>query len=260
MAFLDRNGEGIWYELSGKDGAPVLVFSNSLGTNLGMWDGQVAALSNHFRIVRYDTRGHGRSGAPRGPYTIESLAGDLLALLDHLQLNRFNFCGLSMGGMIGMWLGLHAAKRVEKLVLCNTAPKIGSMETWNARIASVRRDGMEGIADAVLERWFTASFRAKDPAAVAATRVMLKNTPVEGYAGCCMAIRDTNLRAEIARIGSPTLIIAGSHDPVTSPADGQLMAERIPGSKFVELPAAHLSNIEASEAFTMELSTFLKGR
>jgi 3-oxoadipate enol-lactonase len=259
MAFLELNGGRTHYELSGASAGRVLMFSNSLGTNLGMWDLQAAELAASFRILRYDTRGHGQSEATPGPYTIERLADDVLALLDQLGIRRVNFCGLSMGGIIGMLLALRAPERLEKLVLCNTAATIGSAETWNARIAAVRRGGIEAVADAVLERWYTAGFRAADPAAIAATRAMLVSTPVEGYASCCAALRDADLREVIAGIGVPTLIVVGAHDPVTTLADGRFMAERIKGSKCVELPAAHLSNIEAADAFTMELSGFLKG-
>jgi len=259
MPLLELNGAQTYYELSGPREGPVLMFSNSLGTNLGMWDRQVAPFSGRFQILRYDTRGHGRSAATPAPYAIEQLAEDVLRLLEHLKIGRVSFCGLSMGGMIGMWLGLRASERLERLVLCNTSPKMGSAEMWNARIATVRKSGMEAVADGVLERWHTANFRVRSPAAVAATRKMLVSTPVEGYAGCCAAIRDMDLREAIGGLKAPTFIIAGLHDPVTPPADGRFMAERIKHSRYVELPAAHLSNIEASDAFTTAMSGFLKG-
>jgi len=259
MPFLELNRARIHYELSGRDAGHALVFSNSLGTNLAMWDRQIEALSESFHILRYDTRGHGQSEVTPGPYTIEQLAGDVLAMLDSLKLDRVSFCGLSMGGMIGMALALRVPERIQKLILCNTAPKIGSAEMWNTRIATVRKGGMESVVDGVLQRWFTPEFRASTPEPVATTRKMLLTTPVEGYAACCAAIRDTDLRDEISNIRVPTLIIAGSHDPVTPPADGHFIAARITGSKYVELPAAHLSNVEAADAFTTELSAFLNG-
>jgi 3-oxoadipate enol-lactonase len=259
MPFLELNRSRIHYELSGRDAGDALVFSNSLGTNLAMWDRQMEALSGSFRILRYDTRGHGQSEVTPGPYTIEQMAGDVLALLDSLKLDRVSFCGLSMGGMIGMALALRVPERIQKLILCNTAPKIGSAEMWNTRVTTVRNSGMGAVADGVLERWFTPAFRAATPEPVATTRKMLLTTPVEGYAACCGAIRDTDLRDEISNIRVPALIIAGSHDPVTPPADGLFMAARIAGSKYVELAAAHLSNVEAADAFTTELSAFLKG-
>src|SRR6266481_5146114 len=256
MPFLELNGAQTYYELSGRGDGPVLMFSNSLGTNLGMWHGQAAAFSGSFRILRYDTRGHGQSAATPGPYTMEQLAQDVLALVDQLKVDRVSFCGLSMGGMIGMVLALRVPQRLERLILCNTSPKIGSAEMWNARIATAGKSGMEALADSVLERWYTAGFRTANPSAVAATRKMLVSTPVEGYAGCCAALRDMDLREGIAGIGVPTLIIAGSHDPVTPPTDGKLMAERIRGSRYVELAAAHLSNIEAADAFTTAMAGF----
>jgi 3-oxoadipate enol-lactonase len=259
MPILEVNGAQTYYELSGRGDLPTLVFSNSLGTHLGMWDPQVGALSNAWRILRYDTRGHGRTAATPGPYTIDQLTDDVVKLLDRLDLERVSCCGLSMGGMIGMALALRAPDRLRKLVLCNTSPKIGSAETWNMRITAVENGGMSAVADVVLERWYTASFRSTAPAAVQATREMLLNTSPEGYASCCAAIRDMDQREAISGIHVPTLIIAGAHDPVTTVAEGRFMAERIQGSKCVELPAAHLSNIEAADAFTKELTVFLNG-
>lgn len=258
MPFLDVNGVCLRYEWSGPAVAPVLVFSNSLGTDLAMWDFQAASLSRDFRILRYDTRGHGGSYVPQGPYTLDQLANDLIGLLDQLELERVYFCGLSIGGMTGMALALRAAQRLHRVVLCNTAAKIGSPEIWNARIEAVRMGGMPSVVPGILERWYTAAFRSASPEAVESTRRTLLSTPVEGYAGCCAALRDADLRNEIAGIHLPVLIITGTHDPATTPADGRFLAEKISWSRYVELRAAHLSNIEASDAFTMELSAFLK--
>jgi 3-oxoadipate enol-lactonase len=258
MPFLDVNGVRIRYEWSGLEAAPPLVFSNSLGTDIAMWDSQTAALSRDFRILRYDTRGHGRSSVMPGPYTINQLADDVVGLLDELELERSDFCGLSIGGLIAMSLALRVPQRLRKVVLCNTAAKIGSHEIWNARIDAVRKGGMAAVVPGILERWYTAEFRSASPEAVESTRRTLLSTSVEGYAGCCAALRDVDLRNDIAGIHLPVLIIAGAHDPATTPADGRFLAERIAGSRYVELRAAHLSNIEASGAFTMELSAFLK--
>lgn len=258
MSFLELKDSLIYYELSGSEQGPVLMFSNSLGTNISMWDPQMPFLARNFRILRYDTRGHGQSSVSPGPYAMDRLAGDVLTLLDQLRIDRVHFCGLSMGGMIGMLLAMQSPHRLRKLVLCNTAPKIGSLEQWNARIDTVRKQGMQGVVDGVLDRWFTPSFRAASPAAVQFTKQMLLTTPAEGYIGCCAAIRDTDLGDAISRIHAPTLIISGTHDPVTPPADGHFMEQRIPGAQYKELPAAHLSNIEAAEAFTMEVSNFLQ--
>jgi len=258
MPLLELNDARIYYELSGPSAAPVLVFSNSLGTDLAMWDSQAATLSRDFRILRYDTRGHGRSSVPSGPYTIRHLTNDVVGLLDRLEVESTYFCGLSIGGMTGMSLALQVPQRLAKIVLCNTAAKIGSPEVWNARIDAVQKGGMEAVVPGILERWFTAAFRSASPEAVESTRRTLLETPVEGYAGCCAALRDADLRDSIAGIDVPVTIIAGTYDPATTPADGRFLAGRIDGARYVELPAAHLSNIEASAAFTRELSAFLR--
>ncbi len=258
MPVLELKGADIHYELSGFGQAPVLMFSNSLGTNMAMWDPQMQALSQNFRVLRYDTRGHGQSSASPGPYTIEQLADDVLALLDQLGFDQVHFCGLSMGGMIGMSLAMRVPHRLRKLVLCNTAPKIGSPETWNTRIDTVRNSGMKAVVDGILERWFTPAFRASSPGAIEATKQMLLTTPVEGYVASCAAVRDMDASHSISSIRVPTLIISGTHDPVATPSDGRFMAERIDGSKHTQLPAAHLSNIEVSTAFTMEVAGFLR--
>ena len=258
MPFLEANGAQMHYELSGPVSAPVLVFSNSLGTNIKMWTPQVEALGERYRILRYDTRGHGQSVVTPGPYRISQLADDLLGLLDRLGIEKVSFCGLSMGGMIGMTLALRVPERVGKVVLCCTAPKLGSGEIWNARITGVQKGGMAAVTDAVLERWYTPTFRAAAPAQIQETKHMLLTTPPEGYVANCEAIRDEDLRERIAGIRIPTLILMGKYDPVVPLADGRFMAERICGAKYVELPAAHLANIEASDVFTKELASFLE--
>ena len=257
MSYLDNNGARFYYELEGREDAPVLVLSNSLGTTLDMWSPQMPALLQHFRVLRHDTRGHGRSDVTPGPYTIAQLGSDVLALMDHLDIARAHFCGLSMGGMIGMWLGTHHAGRLDRLVLCNTAAKIGTPDTWNPRIAKVEAEGMAPIVDTVLERWFTAGFRQRAPQQVAVVRDMLLNTVPAGYSANCAAVRDMDQRAEIASIAVPTLVIAGTHDGSTPAADGRAVADAIPGARYVELDAAHLSNWEQSEQFTQALLGFL---
>jgi 3-oxoadipate enol-lactonase len=257
MAFIDRDGEKIHYALSGAANAPVIVFSNSLGANFSMWDPQLAGVERKFRVLRYDTRGHGQSSVTPGPYTIEQLSRDVLALLDALNIQRANFCGLSMGGMIGMWLGLNAPSRIEKLVLCNTGAKIGSEKGWNSRIELVRKDGLKAVAAGVLERWFTPKFRARAPQVWESALQMLEAAPPEGYAACCAAVRDYDARETIAAIRVPTLVIAGGKDSATPPSDGRFISEQIPGARYVELNAAHISNIEAAERFTAELIQFL---
>jgi 3-oxoadipate enol-lactonase len=181
----------------------------------------------------------------------------MLGLLDALRLNRVHFCGLSMGGMIGMWLGANAPDRISKLVLCNTAAKIGTPEIWNARLEMVRKEGMKTVASNVVERWFSPAFRTKDPATVALAQHMIEETNPEGYAACCAAVRDFDYREKLSGIHAPTLVIAGTQDPATPPADGQFLAHQIRGAKYAELNAAHLSNMEDGDRFSKEVSAFL---
>jgi 3-oxoadipate enol-lactonase len=257
MPTIDADGCPIHVEIEGPDKAPVLLFSNSLGTNLHIWDEQAKSLSKKFRVVRYDQRGHGKSGAPKTPYTLERLGKDAVAILDGLKIERAHFCGLSMGGFTGMWLGRLAPKRIGKLILSNTAAKIGDPIIWNGRIQTVLGKGMGAIVEGVLERWFTKTFREKEPQAVARVREMLMTTPPQGYAGCSAAIRDMDQRWDIGAIALPTLVIAGEHDPATTMKDGELIASRIAGSKFVKLNAAHLSNIEQGKQYTDTIEKFL---
>jgi 3-oxoadipate enol-lactonase len=260
MPLLDVNGIRLFHRLDGPEHAPVLALSNSLGTDHAMWEPQMAAFSKRFRVLRYDTRGHGRSGVPAQPATLEQLGRDFLGLLDGLGLQRVHFCGLSLGGMTGMWLGSTAPARIERLVLCNTSAQMGPPEPWNARIEAVRTSGMAAVTEAVIGRWFTSGFRARSPEAVERVRRMLLETPKEGYAACCAAIRDMDQREAIASIRSPTLVIAGRQDPATPPDHARFIAARIAGAKLVELDAAHLSNVEAAEKFTQAVLGFLEGR
>ena len=238
------------YVLEGPEDAPVLVLSNSLGTTLGMWDDQAPVLRQRFRLLRYDGRGHGGSPAPPGPYAIGDLGRDVLSLLDRLGLERASFCGLSIGGMTGMWLASEAPERFERLVLCCTAARLAP-EVWQARAETVRAEGVGAIAAAVEERWFTPKFRASRPETFEWAGTMLRETDAEGYAGCCEAIRDMDLRDRLASITAPTLVIAGADDPATPPEHGELIRDSIPGASFEVIPnAAHLANIEQPEAVT----------
>lgn len=257
MPFAQIKDTRIHYELSGPENANALVFSNSLGETLAMWNAQALSLNAHFRVLRYDTRGHGKSATTPGPYTIEQLSSDVVALLDTLHLDRVHFCGLSMGGMTGMWLALHAPQRLRKLILCNTAAKIGTADTWNPRIETVRKTGMRSISSAVIERWLSPRFRAASPQIVSETMRILENADPEGYVANCAAVRDFDARETVASIKVPTLVIAGTHDPATTPEDGRFLAARIQGARYVELDAAHLSNIEQHERFTEEVRGFL---
>lgn len=257
MPFAQLQDARIHYDLIGPPNSPVLVFSNSLGTNFSMWDSQVSALQKSFRVLRSDTRGHGQSSSTPGPYSIEQLSKDLLFLLDSLQFDRVYFCGLSMGGMIGMWLSLNAPQRLHKVVFCNTAAKIGTPEFWNPRIEKVLRGGMRSVSAAVIDRWFTPAYRSQFPDIVAATQRMLESADPQGYVANCAAVRDFDARSAIPAIQIPTLIIAGTHDPATTVADARFLNQQIKASRLIELQASHLSNIEAAAAFNQELSSFL---
>lgn len=249
------------YQLEGPADAPVLLLSNSLGTDLGMWDTQMPAFTEHFRVLRYDTRGHGQSQVSAGFYSIEQLGRDVLALLDHLDIRQASFCGLSMGGLIGQWLGINAGERLHKLVLCNTAAKIANDEVWNRRIDSVLQGGqqaMRDLRDASIARWFTPAFAVAEPAQANRITAMLAATSAQGYAGNCAAVRDADFRQQLAAIAVPTLIVCGTADPVTTPADGRFLQQRIAGAQLLELPAAHLSNVEAGAAFTRAVVDFLR--
>ena len=257
MPFAQGQGARIHYEIEGPEDGPVLLLSNSLGTDLGMWSPQMPSLTARYRVLRYDSRGHGRSEAPAGPYTIDMLGQDAVAVLDAAGVERALFCGLSKGGMVGQWLGVNAPDRVGRLVLANTAAFIGAPEVWNQRIETVRAQGMAAIVPGVIDRWFTKPFQERAPDAVARIRDMLLATDPGGYAACCAAVRDMDQRQAISAIRVPTLVIAGRHDLATTPEQGRLIAETVPGARFLELDAAHLSNIEAEAAFTRALLDFL---
>ena len=235
----------LYHRFDGPVGAPVLVLSNSIGTTLELWDAQLPALTRDFRVLRYDQLGHGRSDVPPGPYTVEGLARELLTLLDDLGVERFSYCGLSLGGTIGMWLGAHAAERVDRLVLAATSANFGPPSRWEERIELVRTEGMGSIADATMGRWFTAGYLGTAP-----YREQVASTPVEGYAACCQALGSWDFRAELGRVSTPTLAVAGAEDPATPPSDLELIAEGIPGARVLVIPdAAHLVNVEQSDAF-----------
>jgi 3-oxoadipate enol-lactonase len=238
------------HEIVGPGDAPVVVLSNSLGSTIAMWDPQVPALARDLRVVRYDHRGHGASPVPPGPYSLDDLGADAIALLDRLGLERVRWCGLSLGGMVGMWLGINAPERIERLVLCCTSARLGPPEMWAQRAATVRAEGVDAIADAGLERWLTAGFREREPEATAQVRAMLVATPAEGYASACAAIEHMDLVAQLGTIGAPTLVIAGREDPATPPEHGERIAAGIPGARLELVDAAHLATIEQPEAMT----------
>lgn len=265
-SFFDTtDGARIAYRIDGdsKDEAdkPVLVLSNSIGTDLHMWDAQIPALSRHFRVLRYDARGHGVSSVPPGPYSLARLGEDVVDLLDHLRIDRAHFLGLSLGGIVGQWLGVHAATRIDRLILSNTAPYLGPAEVWDASIAAVlqARD-MRETAQTFLRNWFPAHMLgADDPAhaLVIPFRETLLTTNRHGLAGSWAAVQQTDLRRAIADITRPTLVIAGEHDTVTAAAFSRTMAETIPGARLVVFPAVHLSNVEFPDEFSAAVIEFL---
>ena len=258
MTFTQINGARFHYRLDGAPGAPVVVFSNSLGTSLNMWDAQIPALAQKFRVLRYDSRGHGLSEVSPGPYTIAGLAQDVIGLLDALQIPTAHYCGISVSGLIGQWLGIHASNRFKCLTLSNTAARIGTTDGWNARINAINEGGLAPIANGVVSRWFTEDFPKRAPAQVEAARQMLLHSPPEGYVATCAALRDQDLREAVSRVLLPTLVISGTQDAATTPAEGRFVAEQIPGAQYLELNAAHLSNMEAAESFTAALLKFLE--
>jgi 3-oxoadipate enol-lactonase len=248
------------YTLQGPAGKPVLVLSNSLGTNRHMWDSQVAAFTEHFQVLRYDTRGHGQSLVSPGTYSIEQLGGDVLALLDALQLDKVHFCGLSMGGLIGQWLGINAGERLHKLVICNTAAKIGTQDVWNPRIEMVLGQGehaMVALRDASIARWFTPAFAEANPSETRRVTDMLAATSPQGYAANCAAVRDADFREQLGAIKAPLLVIAGTEDAVTTPADARFIQSQVAGAEYAEFAAAHLSNVEVGAPFSDRVIEFL---
>jgi 3-oxoadipate enol-lactonase len=239
------------HTVEGPATAPALVLSNSLGTTLEMWEPQVPALAERLRVVRYDRRGHGRSPVPPGPYTVADLGGDVLELLDELELERVSFCGLSIGGVVGMWLAAEAPERVDRLVLCCTQPSFPPAGQWAERATAVRAGGVVVVAEPVLGRWFTPGFHRARPDVVDRFRAMLVGTPAEGYAACCEAIGGADLWDRLGGIAAPTLVLTGEHDPVAPPERGEAVAAAIRGARHhVVRDAAHIVNAEQADAFT----------
>jgi len=258
MAEIEIAGEIFNIVVEGHSDAPPLIVSNSLGTNLHMWDAQIPALTKHFRVIRYDSRGHGKSVANPGPYSIAQLAQDALNILDHFGVQKAHWLGLSKGGMIGQYLLTHFPERIGRAILANTGSAMPPADNWNARIKLVNAQGMGPITPAVIQRWFTPDFIKNSGPAVERIVDMLNTTPPQGYAGCCSAIRDMDQRESIRSIkGKEVLVIVGKHDPATPPTMGAQIAKSIEGAKLVALNAAHLSNIEDEAAFTKAIVSFL---
>jgi 3-oxoadipate enol-lactonase len=253
------DGCPIHVESEGREAGPVLMLSNSLGTNLHMWDDQAPEFMKHFRLVRYDRRGHGQSGVPKGPYSMERFGRDVLAVLDALKIKKINWCGLSMGGMVGQWLGANAPDRVEKLILSNTNYHYADKAPWNDRIKFVREKGLAELVGPNMERWFTKEFLARAPKAIARMKEMFVATNVDGYIANCEAIRDMDFTQSNPRITAPTLIIVGKQDPATPPSAGEAIQKQIKGAKLVSIDAAHIANIEQPKPYTEAVLNFLRG-
>ncbi len=248
-------------DLHGPDGSPALLLGGSLGTTRGMWDPQVKALPTDLRIVAFDHRGHGGSPVPAGPYTIAELGRDVLSLMDRLEITRASYCGLSIGGMVGQWLAANAPERIERLVLICTSAHLPPAETWHGRAAAVRAAGSPAaVADAVVGRWFTPEWAQRNPDAVSRHRQMVSKTPAEGYASCCEAIAEMDLRAGLRRIAAPTLVIAGRQDPATPVEHGEAIAAAVPGARLEVLDdAAHLASVERAAAVNGLIASHLSG-
>jgi 3-oxoadipate enol-lactonase len=252
------NGFQMNYELSGKEGAPHLLLCNSLASNLTMWDWQIDAFNAHFHVIRYDRRGHGKSGVPQGPYSIDDLADDAIGLLDHLGIAKTHFCGLSLGGMTGQKLGVRNPDRIDHLILADTGAFMGPAVNWESRIDTVRTGGMAATVDTTIDRWLTKPFQERDTAGTDKVRAMIISTPPEGFIGCCQAIRDMDQREDIKSITAPTLVICGEDDPSTTPEMARFLQSSIPGAKLALLPdAAHFANAEQPEMFNKAVLEFL---
>jgi 3-oxoadipate enol-lactonase / 4-carboxymuconolactone decarboxylase len=252
----------VHHEVTGPDDGPVVVLAASLGSDLRMWDPQLEPLvAAGFRVVRYDHRGHGASPAPDGPYSLEELGGDLLALLDRLELARVSLVGLSLGGMTGMWLAEHHPERLDRLVLCCTSAELGPASMWTERAAQARESGLEGLADAGVGRWLTERGRAANPALVAWLREMFTRQPPEGYASCCTAVQTMSIVDSLGTVTTPTLVIAGAQDQATPPAHARRIADAIPHARLEIVDgAAHLGNVERPDEFTELILGHLRPR
>jgi 3-oxoadipate enol-lactonase len=257
MPMIDADGCPIYVEVEGPAGAPVLMLSNSLGTTMAMWEPQMKALTPIFRVIRYDRRGHGKSSVPPGPYSMERFGRDALAILDDLNIEKVHWCGLSMGGMVGQWLGANAPERFRKIILSNTACYYPDPTNWHNRIKAVKEGGIAAVADTVIAGWLTADFREREPQITANLKAMLLATPAQGYLACCEALSTLDQRALLPRIKSPTLVIAGRHDMSTPVAAGEFIRSQIPGAALTILDAAHISNVEQPHAFTDAVVGFL---
>lgn len=260
MADLIIGGETFRVEVEGDPTRPAVLLAHSLGVDLSMWDPQLPSLTKHFRVIRYDARGHGGTDLGGGPVSIDQLGQDALAILDALELETAHFVGLSMGGAVGLWLLAHAPERIERAVLANTAPKLGTPDVWNARITAVLSRGMAETAQSTIERWFTPGFAGAHPDVVGPIRAQIERIAPAHYAACCAALRDMDLRACLPNIPHDVLVISGREDPVVPPEDAAAFAAQLPGGRHATLDSRHLSNVEAAAAFDTAVTSFLTSR
>jgi 3-oxoadipate enol-lactonase len=259
VPFAEINNTRLFYRLEGRRNLPVLVLSHSLGCDHSMWTPQMPDLFQHFQVLRYDTRGHGASGVPAVDYTLDQLGQDVLGLAAKLNLEKFAFCGISMGGAVGQWLALNAPQRLTALVLANTSPKFGTPDIWDARRKAVLEGGMQAIVDATMQRFFSPD--KQDTVWAQSIHAVLLGTDPKGYAACCAALRDADTRASLNKISVPTLVIGSEKDPSTPwEGNGSVLARDIPNTKAVRLHTAHLSNLEQPQAFTTAMLDFLLAR
>jgi 3-oxoadipate enol-lactonase len=257
MPLIETRGFPLHVEIDGPQDAPVLMLSNSLCTDLRMWDDQVAPFTQRYRLVRYDRRGHGKSGVPKGPYEVKDFGLDALAIMDGLGLRKVNWCGLSMGGMVGQWLAANAPDRIDRLVMSNTHSYYDDKKVWDDRMNLAREKGMAAAAGPAMGRWFTKEAMARRPDKVALIQKMFAETQIDGYLACCAAIRNMDMRDCHPRIKAPTLVIVGLRDPATPPAAGEEIQRRIPGAKLATIDASHLSNIGQPQAYSDLVLGFL---
>ena len=247
------------YKIQGTPNSPVLIFSNSLGTEMMMWEELVPYLLPYFRVIRYDTLGHGSSEKPEGEYKMYTLGLQVIVLMDSLNIDKAYFCGLSMGGLVGQWLGINHPERFHKFAISNTGAKIGNDESWNGRIKALNKGGMKAIADETSAIWFTSEFRNAEPAKIKLYKEMFLRSEVNGYCGCCAAIRDSDFREDLGKISVPTLVITGDQDAVTTIDHAQFLVENIEGASLALLPARHLAATEFPEQFANVLLKFFTG-
>ena len=259
MPEIDADGCRLSWTAEGPADAPALLLLHALGTTVDLWTPQVDRLAAAFRVIRFDTRGHGASDAPPGPYVLDRLGRDALAVLDAAGARRAHVCGVSLGGQAALWLAVHAPERVTGVVAANTGARIGTTALWDQRIRAAETLGMHALVEPAMARWFTPRFRRRDPETVDRFRTMLRGCSPTGYAGCCAALRDADLRTDLHRIERPTLVIVGADDGATPPAAGRAICEHVAGAELLALDAAHLASVERPGAFTDGVMAFLSG-